>query len=644
MNKSSLRGMLTVLACMLCTTAISATNSPKQLNLNEFKKIIIVEQGRLKPLDTYAKNVALKFSGRSKINGKDAIGWLAELLFDPESTYEDRIFLINNPEVLEAIGVKPNSHRRYSFKELELGIAKLHEYAAKSLEKEDKDRTPIEREFLRVFNNFHNYIQLINSLQFNAVHSDFQVEHEDTRIKLGLKTNGNSLFQIIQKSDELESFMSKFSSVSSAQLAESDKDIVRLAFNLYRWIENHRSYTDAFGLEDKLAIVPVKMDEDSVVEWISPWDLLLKSQVAYKQELFDLNIMYKAYRAADQAAFDKIVSEFRLDVNKKLLKYGVDSPQINIEILYNKLNPFTNAKFLYGFAFLFSILATLVLAGLFNRLSLILLSSGFLIHSAGIISRIIILSKPPVTNLFETFIFVSWIIVLLGLIIYVLDRKSNLGLILASFSGLVLLLISAKFAADGDTMQVLIAVLNSNFWLSTHVICVTVGYAGVFAAGIVGHIYLIQEILRGFGKIPSPLTTHHSPLIKMILGILGFGLCFSFLGTMLGGIWADQSWGRFWGWDPKENGALLIVLWSVIIFHARMAGLIRETGVAIASVFACVVVMTSWFGINLLGVGLHSYGFTQGIAAWLYSFYAFEFLFIAISIFVLSRLQSKVAS
>ena len=664
--------MLKWIACFafLAMTINNASAATKSLNLNEFKKIIIVEQGRLKPLDTYARNLALKFSGRSKVNGKEAIYWFAELLFKPEKTYDTKVFLINNPEVLEAIGIEPDKHRRYSFKELEPGIEKLHKYAASALEKEEADRTPIEKEFLRVFNNFHNYIQLINSLQFNAKHSDFGVENEETRTRLSLKYNGNSLFQIIQKSEQLELLMSQFSSRSENQLRGSDRDIVRLAFNLYRWIENHRSYTSAFGLEDKLAIIPVQA-EDASLEWISPWELLLRPEVTYKQELFDLNIMYKAYNAANQEAFNKIVSDFRLNISKKLLKYNIAAPKINTEIFYNNLNPFGNAKFLYGFAFLLSMIASLVWTRYSNLAALVLLVSGFLIHTIGIISRIIILSKPPVTNLFETFIFVSWIVVLLGLIIYLLDRKSNLGLILASFSGLVLLLISGKFAADGDTMQVLIAVLNSNFWLSTHVICVTIGYAGVFAAGIVGHIYLIQKITliltRSLSeKLPDArhASSENAELTDMsmsssrnehntadgtfrigsILGILGFGLCFSFLGTMLGGIWADQSWGRFWGWDPKENGALLIVLWSVIIFHARMAGLIKETGIAIASVFGCVVVMTSWFGINLLGVGLHSYGFTQGVALWLYSFYAFELVFILVSIFILSRFKSKVVS
>ncbi len=623
---------MTTMVILGITLPVFAITEKQTLNLNEFKKIIVVEQGRLKPIDTYAKNLALKFSGRSQVNGKDAIYWLAELLFNPQETYKTKIFLINNPELVEALGINPDAHRRYSFSSLEPSLDKLHQYAAKALAKEEKDRAPLEKEFVRVFNNFHCYIQLINSLQFTLPSADFLVENETTLSKLSLKAGDNSLFQIMLRSDKLEGYMSQLSSQAESQLNDSDKDIVKLAFNLFRWVERHKSYESIFVTEKQLAIIPFR-NAESQVSWITPWNLLIQPSVAYKQELFDLNTMSKAYRTHNQSEFDKAILGLRKEVNKKLLSYDIPAPRINTELFYNQLKPFTNAKLFYGLAFLCSMLASLVWYTRLNTASLVLVGLGFLVHTVGICSRIIILSKPPVTNLYETFVFVSWIITLLGLILYWLDRKTNLGLILASFSGLVLLLISGKFAADGDTMQVLIAVLNSNFWLSTHVICVTIGYAGVFAAGVVGHIHLIQEMFFTrslFKKLPDARIGS-----KMILGILGFGLCFSFLGTMLGGIWADQSWGRFWGWDPKENGALLIVLWSVIVFHARLAGMIKETGIAIASVFGCVIVMTSWFGINLLGVGLHSYGFTQGIALWLYAFYAFELIFIIASLFTL---------
>jgi ABC-type transport system involved in cytochrome c biogenesis permease subunit len=97
----------------------------------------------------------------------------------------------------------------------------------------------------------------------------------------------------------------------------------------------------------------------------------------------------------------------------------------------------------------------------------------------------------------------------------------------------------------------------------------------------------------------------------MIYGVVCFALLFSFTGTILGGIWADQSWGRFWGWDPKENGAVLIVLWNALILHARWGGVIRHRGRAVLAVLGNVVTAFSWVGTNLLGIGLHSYGFTQ---------------------------------
>ena len=116
----------------------------------------------------------------------------------------------------------------------------------------------------------------------------------------------------------------------------------------------------------------------------------------------------------------------------------------------------------------------------------------------------------------------------------------------------------------------------------------------------------------------------------MVFGIICFSLLLSFIGTVLGGIWADQSWGRFWGWDPKENGALLIVLWNALILHARMAGLIKIKGIMLASIFGNIVTSFSWFGVNMLGVGLHSYGFMEKEFIWLVGFSITQIVFISL--------------
>jgi len=98
---------------------------------------------------------------------------------------------------------------------------------------------------------------------------------------------------------------------------------------------------------------------------------------------------------------------------------------------------------------------------------------------------------------------------------------------------------------------------------------------------------------------------------------------------VLGGIWADQSWGRFWGWDPKENGALLIVLWNATILHARWGGLVRERGLMNLAVIGNIVTSFSWFGVNLLGIGLHSYGFTDTGAEYLMNFVVGQLILLA---------------
>ncbi|PIR15461.1 MAG: hypothetical protein COV48_14245 [Elusimicrobia bacterium CG11_big_fil_rev_8_21_14_0_20_64_6] len=116
----------------------------------------------------------------------------------------------------------------------------------------------------------------------------------------------------------------------------------------------------------------------------------------------------------------------------------------------------------------------------------------------------------------------------------------------------------------------------------------------------------------------------------MTYGVIAFSLFFSFIGTVLGGIWADQSWGRFWGWDPKENGALLIVLWNALILHMRFAGYVRERGIMLMAVFGNIITSVSWFGVNMLGIGLHSYGFMDSAFWWLLGFSVSQLVLIAL--------------
>jgi cytochrome c biogenesis factor len=149
----------------------------------------------------------------------------------------------------------------------------------------------------------------------------------------------------------------------------------------------------------------------------------------------------------------------------------------------------------------------------------------------------------------------------------------------------------------------------------------------MFVAGLLAVIYIV----RGF--FTSSLSTGTAQALgRMVYGIVCFATLFSFVGTILGGIWADQSWGRFWGWDPKENGALLIVLWNATILHARWGGLIKERGLIAMAIFGNIVTSFSWFGVNMLGIGLHSYGWMDKAFPWLMAFDASQVVLIVLAL------------
>ena len=247
----------------------------------------------------------------------------------------------------------------------------------------------------------------------------------------------------------------------------------------------------------------------------------------------------------------------------------------------------------------------------------------FGLHTAALLYRMWLHGRPPVTNLYSSGIFVAWGGVALGVI---LERfwKNGIGAAAAAICGFLSLLVAHNLGLSGeDNLESVRAVLDSNFWLATHVTIVTLGYSATFIAGLLGGIHLF---LRAF----KADYTGADSVGRAAYGILAFATLASFIGTMLGGIWADQSWGRFWGWDPKENGAVLIVLWCAVCLHARWGALVRRDGLMQLLVFGNIVTAWSWFGTNLLGVGLHSYGFTESGFFWLCLFIASQLAVIAL--------------
>jgi ABC-type transport system involved in cytochrome c biogenesis permease subunit len=233
--------------------------------------------------------------------------------------------------------------------------------------------------------------------------------------------------------------------------------------------------------------------------------------------------------------------------------------------------------------------------------------------------------RPPVTNLYSSAVFIGWGTVLIGLF---LERtfKDGIGAACAGAIGFITLVIAHHLAGSGDTLEMLQAVLDTNLWLATHVVTIAAGYSAMFLAGMLAIIYVLRGVF-------TKSLTHELDVAlgRMVYGVICFALFFSFVGTVLGGIWADQSWGRFWGWDPKENGALLIVIWCSIFLHARWGGILNRRGLMVMALFGNVITSFSWFGVNMLGVGLHSYGFMNKAFPWLLGFVVAHLLLMALA-------------
>jgi ABC-type transport system involved in cytochrome c biogenesis permease subunit len=576
-------------------------------NLDNFKRIPVLDNGRVKPLDTFARSLLTQFSGKDHYEKQEASGWLASLFFNPDATLNDKIFLINDPDIAVALGIAPQQGRRYTPNQLQQSYPTLVQLQQAASKIPEKERSLAENEIMRVYDDINLYAELSRSFIFAYPQEDFTITSTSTKRRLGLPLNQN-----------------KFSFIDIAlkanKISLDDPQLVQTASHLFYWSQEYKDLP--------FTVIPSSQSE----EWLSPWDALSTdfANPQTRRLVILWNNMATSFMQGNDVSFNLSACLYLDRIRELLTQEDLKKmDQFPLELFYQESSPFTWSIILYIFAFIFFVISFTSSKPLWYNLGLCSVMAGFIPHVLGLLMRIIIMGRPPVSSLYETFIFVGCITVFLGLLIEYYDRQW-LGIVTAAISGTALLFIANKYSAEGDTLKVLVAVLNSNFWLATHVTTITMGYASTCVGGVLGHIWLIQAF---FGGNSQTLEKTY----KTTLGILGVALTLTFLGTNLGGIWADQSWGRFWGWDPKENGALMIVLWTALLFHAKVAQMIGPRGLAIGAVIGMMVVMWAWFGVNLLSVGLHSYGFTSGIATSLIIYAVVETIFLLVAAFFISR-------
>lgn len=386
--------------------------------------------------------------------------------------------------------------------------------------------------------------------------------------------------------------------------------------------------------EQAFRIFPPDVGKTEV--WLSPGELIQKGMQGDTEHANQMDELKKwgdiQVAFASKTGFKEAVEAFANATLKVAVERG-EYRFVPLEVSYHKMDSFYKALLYFVVSLLALGLSWTSPVGKFGKICKAItwgtVIIGLIYATVGIVIRCVIMQRPPITTLYETILFIAATGVLLGLIAEWLTRK-GIGLTAAVLSGVVGMFLSIRFMnLEGtDTMQQLQAVLITNFWLATHVPIINLGYSAGLVSAIISMFYVVRRLF-GF--------THHGDasakdLTRIAYGFVMAGLFLSLVGTILGGIWANYSWGRFWGWDPKENGALLIVLMNLIILHARLGGYIREAGFHALSIILGMVVIFSWFGTNQLGVGLHAYGFTDGVWGWLMLTWGFCGLFVIPSV------------
>ncbi len=332
------------------------------------------------------------------------------------------------------------------------------------------------------------------------------------------------------------------------------------------------------------------------------------------------------------------VAKFKAFAQKQDPKAYGEVAKVKLEVHLKDFHPYQWAWVLYLLATLFAVMAFVGDRKLPKVATWTLMFAAMILHTYGMGLRTYIIGRPPVSNMYETIIWVPWGAVLFSMILAKL-RKSYLLFIGSGLIATLCLILSdlAPVVLD-PTLSPLEPVLRDTFWLVVHVIIIVTSYAAFFLAFALADILMIY-FLRGEEK-------HKAVIKEGVHGIyrsMQIGVVLLVLGIITGGIWADYSWGRFWGWDPKETWALIALLGYIAVLHGRLAGWVRDFGLAVWAIVTFSLVIMAWYGVNfVLGAGLHTYGFGAGGVEYVAAFIAVHFLFVVyVATYRKSRMSKK---
>ncbi len=621
-----------VIIAALCAVSGIFTHPPGESDaVATFGRLPVLSEGRFKPLDSVARSTLLVVQGKQRIILPDGTEltpdeWLLDVFFVPEKADSYGVFVVDNPDVLALIGqtdetlaihyptkagqmmalfgVLETRRRRFSFDEMVPHIAEIEAQEKLAEPVAPQSRTHFQSAVIQLYGNLSHYV----------------------RLKRAFVPDGSKGFlgELLHLQENL---VEGIEAVRAKEAGKPHDEAKAAAI-----IDEGQKFVAMAESTDLLAIPP-DGDETDPSTWHNAGHALLGT--FGKGEVNPAVLAYEgmgyAWGHNQPESFEHIVGLYASSLDKHFAK---QVHKAKIETIFNSAQPFYAGMWIYLAAFFFAVLSWFKWTEPARRSAFGLVALGWTVATVGILTRMWLEGRPPVTNLYSSALFIGWGSVALCLVLESLFTNA-IGTAAAGLIGFATLIIAHHLALAGDTLEMMRAVLDSNFWLGTHVVVVATGYASTFLAGVLALIYVVLGVFTR--RLDKPTA---DALARMVYGIVCFATLFSFVGTVLGGIWADQSWGRFWGWDPKENGALIIVIWNALILHARWGGIVKQRGLMCLAIFGNIVTSWSWFGTNMLGIGLHSYGFTEAAFWWLSAFIALQLAFIAVGNLPLEKWRS----
>jgi cytochrome c-type biogenesis protein CcsB len=376
-----------------------------------------------------------------------------------------------------------------------------------------------------------------------------------------------------------------------------------------------------------LLIVPARTSETD--PWVDPSGsskYYSDAQVAPLRT--QLQTVANSYVQGDGFNLSRAANQLREDLRELSPSIYPRDQLLRLEYFYNHFEAFYRAIWCYGIALVILITAHLRKRGrALQSIGVAVAIHGLAFQAAGIVMRCMIAGRPPVTNMYESIIWVSFAVTFFGMIFFVRYRALIYLLAALPVTLIALLLVHQMPIAMPSSIDPLVPVLRDNFWLTIHVLTITLSYAAFALAMGFGHILLWR-----YARNPAAARAD-APMHFWLYRVLQLGVLLLAAGTILGGVWANYSWGRFWGWDPKETWALIALLCYILALHGRLAGWWTQFGLAVASVVCFLAVLMAWYGVNfVLGKGLHSYGFGIGGETYVAMFVVLDLLFVAFAI------------